>query len=182
MKGRSSGEKYAVAIDEFGSCVYGSIKWKEMKGRSLLSEWFTVEDEAMMRLHLQNNWEMWTEVANFSEEQRANKTKPTKESHFTNEAKKARKDEGWSVQGRNFFYWHCRFVQEDRDNHGAPFDAWYLDRHQKAGGKRGQREKAIEDLGQEILVWGEEGSVPEADYTELKEKMYASMVGSSVAV
>jgi len=59
---------------------------------------------------------------------------------------------------------------------GAPFDAWYLDRHQKAG------EKAIEDFGQEILVWGEEGSVPQADYTELKEKMYASMVGSSVAV
>ena len=91
-------------------CTVGRLKFRKNKAVHKLEKWATVSDEAFSLLAFENGWRRWKSLLDGDIE--------TKETKYTLNGAKAKKGQGWSMEGLGRFEELYDFVKQDRIKHG----------------------------------------------------------------
>lgn len=112
---------YCIFVEKFVSCVIGTNYFKNVKLYKPFQEYCTISDEAMTFLILENNWDVWSEIAAAGNN---NERKPIKSCIMKQKFFDPKTGRGysWNDAGKEFYNMIYDLVQQDRITYGKFFD------------------------------------------------------------
>ena len=118
-------------------------KFKQDKDKKLISEMFSVADEAFALVVLFNEYDVWEEQIIAEDEGR----QPAKKKRFC-DSKSGRRD-GWKREGKNLFFKLCMEVEKLRSDPETGKELEEKVKYRLAGGCEEQDEEGNDESGQE---------------------------------
>jgi hypothetical protein len=125
MEGRVNAHNYGIFCEKFVHGIIGNQVFKNGCCTEHFSNFVTVSDEAMTLLILNNNWNVWLEIAEAKTagENKAQKDCSAKQKYF--DEKKGR-GYSWNDAGKLFFNEVYDMIVKDREDHAEVFDEAFL--------------------------------------------------------
>jgi hypothetical protein len=122
---RHNHSAYSIFVEKFVSCVIGTNYFKNVKLCKPFQEYCTISDEAMTFLILENNWDVWSEIAiaGSNNEQKPIKSCVMKQKFFD---PKTGRGHSWNDAGKDYYNMIFDLVQQDRIRYGKNFDIQLL--------------------------------------------------------
>ena len=160
---RQNHSAYSIFVEKFVSCVIGTNYFKNVKLYKSFQEYCTISDEAMTFLILENNWDVWSEIAAAGNN---NERKPIKSCIMKQKFFDPKTGRGysWNDAGKDYYNMMFDLVQHDRITYGKKFDTQLLSsftlvNEEGLKSKREQRKKCSE---QKTIIACKSDYVPKA--------------------